>query len=130
MIPLGCQCRHDEARSLGELLARLVTAELPDITTMARQISRRDGKVYIDYLQNGTGRLIVAPFSVRPLSGAPVSAPLRWSEVTTDLDIRRLTIRTMPARMRKMRRDPLTEVLRARPDLGAALERVQSLQRD
>jgi bifunctional non-homologous end joining protein LigD len=130
MIPLGCQCRHDEARSLGELLARLVAAELPDITTMARQISRRDGKVYIDYLQNGTGRLIVAPFSVRPLSGAPVSAPLRWSEVTTDLDIRRLTIRTMPARMRKMRRDPLTEVLRARPDLGAALERVQSLQRD
>jgi bifunctional non-homologous end joining protein LigD len=130
MIPLGCQCRHDEARSLGELLARLVTAELPDITTVARQISRREGKVYIDYLQNGTGRLIVAPFSVRPLPGAPVSAPLRWSEVTPDLDIRRLTIRTMPARVRKMRRDPLTEILRASPDLGAALERVQSLQRD
>jgi bifunctional non-homologous end joining protein LigD len=130
MIPLGCQCRHEEARSLGELLARLITAELPEIATITRQISRRDGKVYIDYLQNGAGRLIVAPFSVRPLPGAPVSAPLRWSEVTPELDIRSFTISNMPARMRRLRRDPLSEVLRVRPDLPAVLERVQSMQRD
>ena len=37
---------------------------------------QREGKVYVDYLQNGSGKLIVAPFSVRPLPGAPVSVPL------------------------------------------------------
>src|SRR5690242_17004758 len=130
MIPLGCQCRHDEARSFGELLARLIKAELPEISTLARQVSRREGKVYIDYLQNGSGRLIVVPFSVRPLSGAPVSTPLRWSEVTPELDIRNYTIRNLPARMRKLKRDPLHDVLRLQPDLASILDRVKHLAHD
>jgi len=124
MIPLGAQCRHDEARSLGELLARLVTAELPEICTITRHVSRRGGKVYIDYLQNGSGRLIVAPFSVRPLAGAPVSTPLRWSEVTPKLDIRRFTMANVTDRMRKLKRDPLREVLELKPDISAALDRL------
>jgi bifunctional non-homologous end joining protein LigD len=124
LIPLGCQCHYDEARSLGELLARLVTAELPEISTVTRQVSRRGGKVYIDYLQIGAGRLIVAPFSVRPLPGAPVSMPLRWSEVKPGLDIRSFTIETAPVRMQKLKRDPLRDVLEQDPDLAAALERL------
>lgn len=124
LVPLAGQCRYDEARSLGELLARVVTAGLPDISTLARQVSRRAGKVYIDYLQIGAGRLIVAPFSVRPLPGAPVSTPLRWSEVNERLDIRSFTIGNVPARMRKLKRDPMREVLELKPDLAGALERL------
>jgi bifunctional non-homologous end joining protein LigD len=124
LIPLGCQCSYEEARSLGELLARLVTAELPEISTVTRQVSRRGGKVYIDYLQIGAGRLIVAPFSARPLPGAPVSMPLLWSEVKPGLEIRAYTIKTAPGRMQKLERDPLREVLELEPDLGAALERL------
>ncbi len=124
LIPLGCQCTYDEARSLGELLARLVTTELPEISTVTRQVSRRGGKVYIDYLQIGAGRLIVAPFSARPLPGAPVSMPLRWSEVKPGLDIRSFTIKTAPSRMKKLKRDPLREVLEEEPDLASALERL------
>jgi bifunctional non-homologous end joining protein LigD len=124
LIPLGCQCRHDEARSLGELLARLIVGEIPEITTLARQISRREGKVYVDYLQNGSGRLIVAPFSARPLPGAPVSMPLRWSEVKQGLDIRAFTIRNAPARMRQLKRDPLLQVVSDQPDLAAVLDRL------
>src|SRR5918997_7186101 len=48
MIPLGCQCRYDEARSLGELLARLVVAQLPHLSTITKQVSRRGGQGYID----------------------------------------------------------------------------------
>jgi bifunctional non-homologous end joining protein LigD len=130
LIPLGCQCRHDQSRSLGELLARMITAGLPAITTLARQVSRREGKVYVDYLQNGSGRLIVAPFSARPLPGAPVSMPLRWSEVTPDLDVRRFTIANAAERMRKLKRDPLREVLKLNPDIGSALGRVAKRARD
>jgi bifunctional non-homologous end joining protein LigD len=92
-------------------------------------VSRRDGKVYVDYLQNGSGRLIVSPFSVRPLPGAPVSTPLRWSEVTPDLDIRQFTIVNLAERMRKLKRDPLRDVLKLRPDIGAALERIATRSR-
>jgi bifunctional non-homologous end joining protein LigD len=124
LIPLGGQLRYDEARSLGELIARVIVAELPDITTLARQISRREGKVYIDYLQIGAGRLLVAPFSVRPLPGAPVSMPLRWSEVNSKLDIRSYTIKNAAARMKKLKRDPLRDVLTMSPDLTSAIERL------
>jgi bifunctional non-homologous end joining protein LigD len=125
MIPLGCQCGYDEARSLGELLARLIVADLPEISTLTRQVSRRAGKVYVDYLQNGSGRLLVAPFSVRPLPGAPVSMPLRWSEVNAKLDIRAFTVDNALARMRKLRSDPLIDVLTDTPDLAAVIERLQ-----
>jgi bifunctional non-homologous end joining protein LigD len=124
MIPLGRQCTHEQSRSLGELLARCLVDRLPEIATVVRQVHQRDGKVYVDYLQNGSGKLIVAPFSVRPLPGAPVSVPLRWREVTARLDIRAHTIRTVPERMRKLKTDPLAEVLELSPDLGAALERL------
>ena len=124
MIPLGGQCLHDHARTLGELLARLIAAELPEIATLARQISRREGKVYLDYLQNGAGRLIVAPFSARPLPGAPVSMPLQWAEVTPQLNIRSFTIANASDRMRKLKRDPLRELLDVQPDITAALARL------
>ena len=125
LIPLARQCAYDEARTLGELLARVVVTELPDIATITRQVSRRGAKVYVDYLQNGAGRLLAAPFCVRPLPGAPVSAPLKWSEVNASLDVRRFTIRTMPQRMQKLKTDPLIDVLRLTPDLGRALELLQ-----
>jgi bifunctional non-homologous end joining protein LigD len=80
----------------------------------------------VDYLQNGAGRLIVAPFSVRPLSGAPVSTPLRWSEVNPELDIRRFTIANVAQRMQELKRDPLREVLTLQPDIGAALDRIRA----
>ncbi|HEX7337604.1 MAG TPA: DNA ligase D [Gemmatimonadales bacterium] len=124
MIPLAGQCTYDECRSLGELLARLIVAELPEIATITRQVSRRDGKVYVDYLQNGAGRLLVAPFSARPLPGAPVSMPLRWDEVDDRLDIRGFTIQNAATRMRALESDPLRGVLDIVPDLSDALERL------
>ncbi len=124
MIPLGRQLTHEQSKSLGELLARCLVEQLPEIATIVRQVTQREGKVYVDYLQNGSGKLIVAPFSVRPLPGAPVSVPLAWKEVNRKLDIRRHTIRTVPERMRKLKTDPLAEVLELSPDLGSALERL------
>jgi bifunctional non-homologous end joining protein LigD len=124
LVPLGRQCTHEQSRSLGELLARCLVGRLPEIATIVRQVSQRDGRVYVDYLQNGSGKLIVAPFSARPLPGAPVSVPLTWREVTPKLDIRRHTIATVPGRMRKLGRDPLAEVLELSPDLAGALERL------
>jgi bifunctional non-homologous end joining protein LigD len=126
LVPLGRQCTHEQSRSLGELLARCVVGLLPDIATITRQISRRDGRVYLDYLQNGSGKLLVAPFSVRPLPGAPVSMPLAWREVNKKLDIRKHTIKTAPERFKKLKGDPLVGVLEVVPDLAEALGRLQA----
>jgi bifunctional non-homologous end joining protein LigD len=121
LVPLGRQCTFEQSRTLGGLLARVVAAELPDIATITRQVSRRDGRVYLDYVQNGHGRLLAAPFTARPVPGALVSMPLEWKEVTPKLDIATFTIKTAPARMEKLAEDPLRPVLDLKPDLVAAL---------
>jgi len=126
LIPLGRQCTYEQSRTLGGLLARVIAAELPDIATVTRQVQKRGGKVYLDYVQNGHGRLLVAPFSARPLPGAPVSMPLRWTEVTPKLDMKKFTIKTAPTRMAKLEEDPLRPVLDLKPDLVTALERLNA----
>ena len=123
-IPLARQCTFDQSRTLGELLARVVVEELPDMSTIVRPVKGREGKVYLDYLQNRTGQLIAAPFSVRPLPGAPVSMPLEWKEVNQKLDLSKHTIKTAPTRMEKLGRDPFLPVLEVTPDLPALLERL------
>ncbi len=99
-------------------------AELPEIATITRAVERREGKVYVDFLQNGRGKTIVAPYSVRPLPGAPVSAPLDWSEVTAKLDVSKYTIATMAARLKKKKEDPMVAVLNEAPDIVAAIARL------
>jgi bifunctional non-homologous end joining protein LigD len=121
LLPLGRQFSYEQCRSFGELLSRVIVDEHREIATLTRVIERREGKVYLDYLQNGHGRLIVAPFSVRPLPGAPVSMPLRWEEVRPGLESRDYTIRTAPARMERLGDDPMRPVLSEVPDLMAVL---------
>ena len=126
LVPLGRQVTYEQSRNIGHLLALMAVRELGGIATVARLPSRREGKVYVDYLQNGHGRLIVAPYCVRPLPGAPVSAPVDWAEVGAGLSIADHTIRSVPARMAK-REDPMREVLDARPDLEYSVERLAGL---
>jgi bifunctional non-homologous end joining protein LigD len=125
LIPLGRQLTFAQSRQLAGVLARTLVERLPEIATLTRRVSSRKGRVYVDYLQNGHGQLLVAPFCVRPLPGAPVSMPLRWSEVTRRLDLGRYTIANAAARMRRLGEDPLQPVLDTTPDLLGALERLQ-----
>ena len=58
-------------------LARRAAGALPRRTGCPRsprsrgRCRQREGRVYVDYLQNGSGKLIVSPFCVRPLPGRP-----------------------------------------------------------
>jgi bifunctional non-homologous end joining protein LigD len=124
LVPLGARYTHEQARTLARLLAMLVVQAVPDIATVARPLAARGGKVYVDFGQNGHGQTIVAPFSVRPLPGAPVSCPLDWGEVTARLDPARFTIRTVPRRFAR-RPDPLLPVLGPGIEITAAIERME-----
>ncbi len=101
-VPLGAQCSYDQARMFAELIARLAHQRLPDITSLARLPQQRQGKVYIDFMQNGRGQTLAAPYSVRPCPGATVSTPLKWSEVKKGLHPARFTIKTVPKRLDKV----------------------------
>ena len=109
------------------LVARVIVNRYPDIATIARSVKNREGKVYVDYLQNGHGRLLVAPFSVRAEPAASVSMPLRWSELNGRLSNPRFHIKNAQRRMQRLGNDPLAEVLTAEADLVGALEALGQL---
>ncbi len=121
LIPLGRSVGYAQQKMLGELIARVVETKTRDIATTVRNPAGRDGKVYIDFLQNGRGKLIVGPYSVRPVPGATVSAPLRWSEVTKRLDPGKYTILTMPKRLASLASDPHDGLLSDVPDIRRGL---------
>jgi bifunctional non-homologous end joining protein LigD len=86
--------------------------------TVERALANRRGRLYLDCMQNGYGKTVVAPYSLRAIDGAPVSAPLHWSEVTKKLDPLKFNIRTMPDRVAKVG-DLFAPVLETRVKLPA-----------
>ncbi len=125
LLPLGARYTYEQARTLARLLAVLGVEAEPEISTVARPLRSRGGKVYIDFGQNGHGQTIVAPYSLRPLPGAPASCPLEWREVTPRLDPASFNLSTIAARFEKMA-DPLRAVLGGGIDMAAAIERIQA----
>jgi bifunctional non-homologous end joining protein LigD len=127
IIPLARQLTHDHARTLAELMARVIVSRYPDEATIARSIRSRAGKVYVDFMQNGQGQLLVAPFSVRAEPAASVSMPLRWSEINGRLANENFHITNALRRMGRLKEDPLAAVLTDSPDLHRALGRLAEL---
>ncbi|MCU1349303.1 MAG: ATP-dependent ligase, partial [Acidobacteria bacterium] len=99
-VPLEQGYTHDDAADFACNVAAAVTSKFPDMT-VERALVKRRGRLYLDCMQNAYGKTIVAPYSPRGIDGAPVSAPLEWSEVTKKLDPLKYTIKTMPARLAK-----------------------------
>lgn len=126
-VPLGARYTDDEARQFAELVCHLVHMKLPRITTMERSLARRPKGVYLDYLQNKRGQTLVAPYSVRPVAGAPISTPLVWREVRKGLDPKKFTLRTIDRRLARVG-DLWTPVMGEGIDMRACVEKIRLMQ--
>jgi bifunctional non-homologous end joining protein LigD len=101
LIPLAAGYTHEEANAFACSIGNAVTSKVPEFT-MERALNKRQGRLYLDCMQNAYGKTIVAPYSLRAIDGAPVSAPLQWEEVTKKLDPKKFNLCTMPARLAKV----------------------------
>lgn len=101
-IPLGAEYSYKQAKAFAKTIAFAIHEQLPDISTLERMISKRKGKVYIDYHQNDFGKTFAAPYSVRAREGAPVSTPLKWDEVKRGLDPKKFTFAKTLERLKKL----------------------------
>jgi bifunctional non-homologous end joining protein LigD len=98
-VPTGARYTHEQVKVFAELIAQVVNRRLPATTSLIRNPANRQGKVYLDFLQNGKDKTLAAPYSVRPYPGATVSTPLKWSEVKRGLNPATFTIRTLFKRL-------------------------------
>lgn len=126
LVPLGGQLDYPGARQLAELLATMLIARHPDLATTERMIPRRDGRVYLDTVQNADGKVVAAPFCVRPHPTAPVSMPIPWSDVVPGLTPRQFTLRTAMAIL-EARGDTMAPVLKQAPNFGDIISKLASL---
>ncbi|HEY4155077.1 MAG TPA: DNA ligase D, partial [Puia sp.] len=100
-IPLGAKYTYDQSRMFAEMLVTGVQQEIPAFTSIERSLSKRKGKIYLDFLQNRQIQTIASPYSLRPKPGAPVSMPLYWEEVKHGLKILDFNINNSLERIRR-----------------------------
>ena len=101
-IPVEPVYSYEQLRTFGEIIARTVTAEHPNLVTSERIVAKRPaGRVLIDVQQNAHGRPLAAAYSVRALPQAPVSAPLLPRELRPSLRPETLNITTVFARLKE-----------------------------
>jgi DNA ligase D-like protein (predicted ligase)/DNA ligase D-like protein (predicted polymerase)/DNA ligase D-like protein (predicted 3'-phosphoesterase) len=85
-VPLDGTHTHTDAREFVERVGRLVVRAYPEKATMAWPVADRAGKIFIDHQMNRSGANIASVYSLRPLPRAPVSTPLDWEELDTDIE--------------------------------------------
>ncbi|MEX2592715.1 MAG: non-homologous end-joining DNA ligase, partial [Anditalea sp.] len=91
-IPLGNNYTYEQSKEFGRVIVTLVHQQIPKFTTIERIVSKRKGKMYLDFLQNRPQATIATPYSLRPKPGATVSMPLQWNEVKPGLKMKDFTI--------------------------------------
>ncbi|HUP49246.1 MAG TPA: DNA ligase D [Thermoanaerobaculia bacterium] len=114
-VPLVPGHSYEQMHAFACRLAETVASKVPGIT-VERSLAKRRGRLYLDCEQNAYGKTVVAPYSLRAMDGAPVSAPLKWSEISKRLDPGKFNLRTMPKRLDKVG-DLFADVFRKRAKL-------------
>ncbi len=86
-----------------EKVSKAVGSTVPDLISWEWAKEARKGRARLDYTQNASIKTLVAPYSVRPAVGAPVSAPIDWDELD-DPGLRpdRWTVRDIVERVDKV----------------------------
>jgi bifunctional non-homologous end joining protein LigD len=124
-FPLGAKYTYEESKEFARKIATMVHRELPKFTSIERMVSNREGKMYVDFLQNRPQATLAAPYSVRPKPGATVSMPLQWEEVKKGLKMTDFTLKNSISRMRD-RGDIFKPVLGKGINMKAALKKISS----
>jgi len=124
LVPVSRRHTYADTRRFAEVVAGALVRSHPGLVTTEWSKAKRRG-VLVDANQNGEGKTIASVYSVRPHDGAPVSTPLRWDEVTRDLDPRTFTPEIVLDRVAR-HGDLFEPVLHGRQSLRSALASLEA----
>jgi bifunctional non-homologous end joining protein LigD len=101
-VPIERRYGYDQARNFAAVIAGILAAERKDLFTTPRAVEKREkNRVYFDWMQIAESKTISAPYVARAYVGAPVSTPLHWDEVTSELRPSQFNIKNAPARFER-----------------------------
>lgn len=84
-----------DTRLFTEFIANYLVTERSDLFTIERMKKKRNGRLYVDFIQHAEGKTIIAPYSMRGHSDALIATPLFWDEVNENLNPESFTIPTV-----------------------------------
>jgi bifunctional non-homologous end joining protein LigD len=123
VLPL--QRRHDWplAKAFSKAVAQRLADEAPELYLVNPSRKLRTGKIFIDYLRNDRGATAVAAYSTRARAGAPISAPLKWDQLSEKIRSDQFHVENLPDWIDSMRRNPWREMHSVRQSITSALKK-------
>jgi bifunctional non-homologous end joining protein LigD len=123
VVPVTPKLAWDEVKAFAKSFAQSMAADAPSLYVATMSKTKRAGKIFIDYLRNSRWATAVCAYSTRARTGAPVSLPLRWDELTSDLRADHFNIRNVPQRLARLRQDPWDDYEAARRPITKAMQK-------
>ncbi len=118
VVPLNPGCDWDLTKRFAHGFADALARSEPDRFLSTATKSKRNKRIFVDYLRNGRGATAVASYSMRGRAGAPVALPLAWSELSKLDKANAFSIKDVPARLKRRRKDPWEEIGRIKQNLA------------
>jgi bifunctional non-homologous end joining protein LigD len=128
LVPLDRRADFDSVRGFAREAMALLAGRRPDALTTEVRKSKRRGRVFLDVARNAYAQTAVAPYSVRPLPGAPVAVPITWKELGR-VEPRRFTVKNLLRRLSQIE-DPWKGLRRRASGLSRARRRLEKLRKD
>jgi len=118
VVPLNPGCDWDLTKRFAHGFADALARSEPDRFLSTATKSKRNKRIFVDYLRNGRGATAVASYSMRGRAGAPVAMPLAWSELSKLTKANAFTIKDVPAKLKRRRKDPWEGIDRVKQNLA------------
>ncbi|MFP4061126.1 MAG: DNA ligase D [Bacteroidales bacterium] len=100
-VPVIPKYSYEQVQNFVKLIESHIHKKFRNITSFERSPSKRKGKIYLDYLQNGKGKTMSSVYSIRPRPGATISTPIEWDELNKNLDPRQFHLGNIRERLAK-----------------------------
>lgn len=120
VVPIRRRLEWPEVKAFCKSVVQRLADDSPDNFTINPLKATRTNKIFLDYLRNDRGATSVAAYSTRARPGAPVSVPIAWDELKADLRADHFNVENLPARLRRLRRDPWEALPKLRQSITAA----------
>ena len=110
-------------KGFAEAVSRTAASDWPTLFTAAALMSRRKGRIYLDYLRNTRGATAVASYSLRARNGFPVATPIDWSELRSLSGGAAFNRLNLPRRLERLAVDPWSELTSAAVQISPSMRR-------
>ena len=106
VVPLNPGCDWDLTKRFAKGFADALAQSEPQRFLATATKALRNKRIFVDYLRNGRGATAAASYSLRGRPGAPVAMPLAWSELPNLKRADAFTIKDVPGKLKRRRKDP------------------------